>query len=77
MSMKDNHVAIILEDMNRKFDIVFEMASNIGQMMQDIQVLKRDVAEIQKENAVFKAALKDTSHQVYDHEVRITRLETV
>lgn len=73
--MSNNHTDVILEDMNSKFDLVVEL---VTEMRKDItgMATKDDIAELKADIKVIKAAVTDTSHQVQDHEQRITTLET-
>lgn len=73
--MKDNHVAVILEDINHKFDVVFEIAGDIMALKQDLGGLKADVHELKLDMKTVKAAVQATNHQVTDHENRLTMLK--
>jgi outer membrane murein-binding lipoprotein Lpp len=70
--MKDNHVAIILERMEGKFDAFAEAMSGIPA---DVEQLKNDVAIVKDDVQAIKAAVKDQSGQLSDHEERVTSLE--
>ena len=74
--MKDNYVAVLLEDINSKFDVCVEMASDVAEMKVQIGYIFTKMDSMERDNATFKAWFKDSSKQVQNHELRITRLET-
>lgn len=74
--MSDNYTNVLLEEMNSKFDAVLEMVGGMNDKIIDIQsnMATKDALE---EVKTIKSAVTDTSHQVQNHERRITKLETV
>ena len=73
--MAKDYTDILLEDMNGKFDLLLELMTPLKQMQSDIKVTKEDVAELKTDVRIIKAAVTDSSHQVRDHNKRITKLE--
>ncbi len=74
--MKDNYVAVLLEDINSKFDVCVEMASDVAEMKVQIGYIFTKMDSMERDNTAFKAWFKDTSKQVQNHEVRLIHLET-
>ena len=71
----DNYLGILLEEIRDQNKAVLEA---VGDMRAELKkVPKRDEFDDLKQDVkVIKAAITDLSHQVDDHERRITRLET-
>lgn|GEM_PF-1072776 len=74
-TMSDDYATTLLEEMNGKFDILVESVSDINHLVKDIPVLKADMAEVKSDVKIIKAVLTDHSHQIQNHELRITNLE--
>lgn len=72
----DNYLGILLEEIRDQNKAVLE---TVGDMRAELKkVPKRDeFDELKQDVKVIKAAVTDLSHQVNDHERRITRLEAV
>jgi hypothetical protein len=75
--MKDDHVAVLLEDMNSKFDVVIESVSGLASGVKELKQLIPDVTELKSDVKVIKAAVTDQTTQLNDHENRITAIEAV
>lgn len=55
--------------------IIREYLEDLMPIKQDVAILKQDMAEVKSDIKIIKAVLTDHSHQIQNHEVRITRLE--
>jgi hypothetical protein len=68
--MKKEHMEVLLEDINAKFDTVLEnIIPDIRDIKAHIVVIEQTITDIKAENAAHKAWL-------WDHEGRIKVLET-
>lgn len=75
MSSDDvRYFGILLEEIRDQNRAVLEA---VGDMLAQVRVLptRAEFAELRQDVKVIKAAVTDVSHQVADHEHRITRLE--
>lgn len=72
--MNTQETNVILEDINGKFDHIVEIVGALNEKI-DKKADKSDLDEIKADIKIMKAALTETSHQVNDHEQRITTLE--
>lgn len=72
---RDNYTAVLLEDMNSKFDRTIEV---VLEMRDEMKLLAKqeDIEEVKKDVKTIKKALTSTNRQVANHETRITQLET-
>lgn len=73
--MKDDYVAVLLEDMNSKFDAVIESVSGLATDVKELKQLIPDVTELKSDVKVIKAAVTDQTTKLNDHETRITVIE--
>jgi len=73
--MKDDHVTVIIEDMNSKFDAVIESVSGLTTDVKELKKIIPDVAELKDDVKVIRVAVTDQTKQLNDHETRITSLE--
>jgi len=73
-TMKDDHVAILLEQISGQMS---QFAELIGDMLKDVAQIKQDVGEIKDDVKAIKSVIKDHSGQLDDHEHRIATLEAV
>ena len=69
-----NYIAILLEDMNGKFQFVVEAVSDIQRIVKN-QPTREEFEALLSKVDVTIGALKATNRQVHDHEKRITQLE--
>jgi outer membrane murein-binding lipoprotein Lpp len=76
MSKDDNYTAILLEDMNDKFDLIMEAIRPLQTLPAQVARLGEDVAELKSDMKVVKAAITDLTPQVNDIDVRVQRLES-
>ena len=74
MADKD-YTALVLEEIRDQNKAVLEFVGELPSIQRDIAELREDVAELTSDMKVVKAALADMTHQLDDHERRITRLE--
>jgi predicted nucleic acid-binding Zn-ribbon protein len=72
--MNDNYLGVLLEKMSDELKAIHE---EVGGMHEELkQVPKRgEFDDLKQDVKIIKAAVTDLSHQVSDHEHRITRLE--
>lgn len=75
MSSDKDHLEVILEDMNGKFDRLIEVAAQMQDTLERTAT-KDELAEVKADIKVIKAAVVDHSGQLNDHEQRITHLES-
>jgi phage-related minor tail protein len=73
--MKDDHLAVLLKDMNSKFDAVTEAVTDLSSDVKELKKLIPDVAELKSDVKVIKAVVVDQSHQIRDHDSQISSLE--
>lgn len=76
MSKDDDYTAILLEDMNDKFDLIMEAIRPLQTLPAQVARLGEDVAELKSDMKVVKAAITDLTPQVNDIDVRVQRLES-
>lgn len=67
--MKDNYVAMLLEDMNGKFDFILE------NIVPDVQTLKQDVRQLKTDMRAVKADIHVLKALYNDHQKRLGVLE--
>jgi hypothetical protein len=77
MANDDNYVAVLLEEIRDQNKAVLETVGDLQKNVSKIPVIEETVDELKQDMKVVKAAVTDMSHQVQDHGVRISRLETV
>lgn len=75
MTSNDEYVAILLEELRDQNKAVLEAVSDIQRSVSDLPVMKHDIADLKQDMKVVKAAVTDMSHELKDHEARISRLE--
>ena len=77
--MKDYHVAVLLEDLNSKFDAVTELvtgvAKDVSVVKTDLAEAKTDLGEVKDTVRTIKAAVTDQTHELKDHDKRLRHLE--
>lgn len=71
----DRYQAVLLEDINHKFDAIMEGQAAMASVPGDIAQLKSDMIEVKTDIKTMKAVLTGHSSQLNDHETRITTLE--
>ena len=71
----DHKLGIFIEHMNDQFTRVLEAVGDMQEKVDKIPQMQEDVGELKQDMKVVKAAVTDTSRQVNNHEHRITRLE--
>lgn len=73
--MKDDHVAVLLEDISSQMKRMAEVLSTLATKEQ-LQRVEDRVENIETDVKTIKAVVTSESAQLHDHEVRITTLET-
>ncbi len=75
MSSDANQFGVILEDIDSKLDRIVEVT---GQLQDEMKAKadKEDIARLERQIDMIKEVVKDQSHELNDHELRITKLET-
>lgn len=68
--MKKDHMIILMEDLNSKFDFVLE------NIVPDVKDLKERVSNLQQDMSEVKDDISSTKVWLHDHEQRLVRLET-
>ena len=71
----EHAVGIMLEKMDDNNRLIMEVLIPMKEKVDRIPAIEATIAEMQRENAVFKASLKATNKDVAGHERRITHLE--
>lgn len=75
MSSDANQFGVILEDIDSKFDRLIEAVSQLQDEMKT-KADKSDIERIERKIDTIKVVVKDQSHELKDHALRITKLET-
>lgn len=75
MSSDANQFGVILEDIDSKLDRIVEVA---GQLQDEMKAKadKEDIARLERQIDTIKEIVKDQSHELNGHELRIAKLET-
>lgn len=75
---KDNsrHIAVLLEDMNSKFDFLVELIVPLTVLPAQVAQLTADMNELKADLVITKRVLGDHSTTLKDHEYRLTHLES-
>ena len=70
--MKDRYVAVLLEDINWKFDFLVEI---VQPMQKDVMQLKEDVADLKNEMRLSNSRLILHDRMIRNHDKDIKRLK--
>lgn len=73
--MKDDHVAILLEDIDSKIEAVLEAMPSSAEISQRFGALDERLEQIESNVKAIKAAVTDQSAELRDHQHRISDLE--
>jgi len=73
--MSDDQSGAVLEAINDQLKAILEGQSAMAQVPSDIAEIKQDLLEVRSDLKVVKAAVTDQTHQLNDHETRLTTLE--
>jgi ABC-type transporter Mla subunit MlaD len=73
--MKDDHVAILLEDINGKLDGLADVIKGVSEKVDSIDQRLEHVETNTEHLPAVEAAVTDQSHQLNELEQRITSLE--
>jgi hypothetical protein len=68
-------MGILLEDVQHKLALILEWQPLVFETHRDVQIMKRDIAELKQKNRLVKLTLSEHSKQLNNHEGRITFLE--
>lgn len=71
----DNYLGVLLEEIRDQNRAVLEAVGDMQKNVAKIPGIESDIHELKQDMKIVKAAVTDLSHQVNDHEHRITRLE--
>lgn len=71
--IKNNHIDVLLEDVNSKFDTIIEL---VRPLPDAITQLQHDVKNINTDASVMKAVVRDHSKTLQSHEHRLVKLES-
>lgn len=74
--MKSSYTDILLEDINRKFELIMEMYQSLVGSKEAERILQKDTGALKLDMRTTQAAVTATSKQVHNHEKRITKLES-
>ena len=74
MSSDKDHLEVILEDMNGKFDRLIEVTVQIQDELRT-KPSREEFDDLKADVKIIKAAVTEHSVQLNDHEKRITHLE--
>ncbi len=70
----DNYVGVLLEQIRNEIKAVHKEAGGMREELANVPK-RKEFNELKDDMKVVKAAVTDISHQMNDHEHRITRLE--
>ena len=73
--MQDDHVGVLLEDIQSKLQGLAESASVLARDMHEVKQTIAPIPQMASDIAAMKAALTDHSTQLADHENRLQTLE--
>lgn len=76
MSQKDHYAAVLLEDMNGKFDAIMEILIPMQEQVREIPKMKEDITEMKADIRTIKIAVTDTNRDLHKLERRVDVLET-
>jgi septal ring factor EnvC (AmiA/AmiB activator) len=71
----DNYLGVLLEEIRDQNRAVLEAVGDMQKNVAKLPSIETDIRELKQDMKVVKATVTDLSHQVNDHEHRITRLE--
>lgn len=69
------YFSILLEEIKSQNKAVLEAVGDMPKVVAKLGHIEEDVKELKQDMKIVKAAVTDLSHQVHDHEHRISRLE--
>ena len=72
--MQDIYMAVLLEDINGKFQFVAEAVSDIMRIVKNL-LLREEFYELKTDAETIKITVREANKQLQDHEKRITKLE--
>lgn len=70
-----NYIGVILEEIRDQNKAVLESVGQMQTQVARLPKIEEDVTELKQDTKIIKAAITDLSHQVVDHEHRITASE--
>jgi len=70
-----HYFGVLLEQIRDQNKAVLEAVSDMQRNVAELPAMKQDIAELKQDMKIVKAAITDVSHQVQDHERRLTDLE--
>lgn len=70
-----NYLSVLLEEIKSQNKAVLEAVADMQRNVAELPAIKEDIGELKQDMKIIKAAVTDLSHQVHDHEHRISRLE--
>ena len=74
-SPDDSYTNVLLEEIRAQNKAVLEYVGEIPKLAARLDRIEQNVVELKQDVKVIKAAVTDVSHQVSNHEQRISRLE--
>ncbi len=75
MGKSTDHTAVILEDINGKFDQLIEVVAAMQTNLNKIPKIETELTEVREDVKVIKSVVTDHSSRIKDHELRLTKLE--
>jgi len=73
--MSDDYTGHILEQVLDEIKSVHELVAEVPKMARKLDRVEQKVDKLERDMQVVKAAVHDSSHELANHDRRITRLE--
>lgn len=74
--VKADYIAVVLEDMNAKFDLILEIVRPLTPLPQQMRELSEKVDRVETEIGVIKKVIRQHSDSLRDHKDRLCQLES-
>jgi len=68
--------AVLLEDMNHKFDVILEYLAPLSPLPAKVDTIDERLKNIETDVQIIRAAVTDRSAPLLNHEQRLTTLES-
>lgn len=74
--VKADYIAVVVEDMNAKFDLILEIVRPLTPLPQQIREVSEKVDHVEAEIGVIKKVIRQHSDSLRDHKDRLCQLES-